>query len=144
MCYGCTAELCCTGFEVTSEVPQTSRNGNEPLPATGCQQSPASFWIKYICGNILTLAELLPQTSAHDAATPEVDPYRFVLFPGYEFINSEKHVIESISQWVKAFAIYTAAMANRLILRRYLRNAGLHAGHRQCQQIIRWPILEDL
>ena len=35
----------------------------------------------------IDLADLLPQTSAHDAATPEVDPHRFVLFLGCEFIK---------------------------------------------------------
>ena len=63
----------------------------------------------------IDLAELLPQTSAHDAATPEVDPHRFVLFPGCEFIKPKKHRIESISEWVKAFAIYTAAMGNKFV-----------------------------
>ena len=38
-------------------------------------------WWKYI-----NLAELLPQTSARNAATP-----RFVLFPGCEFIKPKKH-----------------------------------------------------
>ena len=61
----------------------------------------------------IELAELLPQTSAHDAATPEVDPHRFVLFPGCEFIKPKKRNIESITEWVKAFSIYTAAMGNR-------------------------------
>ena len=57
----------------------------------------------------------LAEPSAHDATTPEVDPHRFVLFPGCEFIKPKKHSIESISQWVKAFAIYTAAMGNRFV-----------------------------
>lgn len=61
----------------------------------------------------IDLAELLPQTSAHDAATPEVDPHRFVLFPGCEFIKPKKCNIESITEWVKAFAIYTAAMGKK-------------------------------
>ena len=39
----------------------------------------------------IDLAELLPQTSAHDATTPEVDPHHFVLFPGCEFIKPKKH-----------------------------------------------------
>ena len=61
----------------------------------------------------IELAELLPQTSAYDAATLEVDPHRFVLFPGCEFIKPKKRNIESITEWVKAFCIYTAAMGNR-------------------------------
>ena len=56
------------------------------------------------------LAELLPQTSAHDAASPEVAPHHFVLFPGCEFIKPKKHKVDSITEWVKAFAIYMAAM----------------------------------
>ena len=56
---------------------------------------------------------MLPQTSAHDAATPEVDPHRFVLFPGCEFIKPRKRNIEAITEWVKAFAIYMAAMGKK-------------------------------
>ena len=56
---------------------------------------------------------MLPQTSTHDAATPEVDPHRFVLFPGCEFIKPRKPNIEAITEWVKAFAIYMAAMGKK-------------------------------
>ena len=58
----------------------------------------------------IDLTELLPQTSAHNVATPEVDPHCFVLFPGCEFIKPKKHKMDSITEWVKAFTIYMAAM----------------------------------
>lgn len=50
------------------------------------------------------LAQLLLQTSAHDAATPEVDPHRFVLFPGCEFIKTKKQNIQTIIEWVRLSA----------------------------------------
>jgi len=41
----------------------------------------------------------------------EVDPHRFVLFPGCKFIKLKKHKVDSITEWVKVFAIiYMAAM----------------------------------
>ena len=36
-----------------------------------------------------------------------------MLFPGCEFIKSKKRNIESITEWVKDFAIYTAAMGKK-------------------------------
>lgn len=57
---------------------------------------------------------MLPQTSTHNAARPEVDFHRFVLFPGCEFIKPKKHNIEAITEWVKAFTIYKAAMGKDL------------------------------
>ncbi len=59
------------------------------------------------------LAELLPQSSAHDATTPEVDPHRFMLFPGSEFFKPKKRQINSISDWVRAFTVFVAAMATK-------------------------------
>ena len=62
----------------------------------------------------IDLAELLPQTSARDAAAPDVNPRRFVLLPGCEFIKPKTRKIETITEWVKAFAIYTAAMVRKI------------------------------
>ncbi len=59
------------------------------------------------------LAKLLPQSSAHDAATPEVGPHRFVLFPGCEFIKPKKRQISTINDWVKAFTVYMTATASK-------------------------------
>ena len=39
---------------------------------------------------------------------------RFVLFPDHEFIKPEKHNTEAITEWVKAFAIYTVAMGKKV------------------------------
>ena len=75
--------------------------------ALDCLQFPASCLRKCIARN--TLTRIVASTSAHDAATPEVDPHRFVLFPGCEFIKPKK----CNTEWVKAFAIYTAAMGKK-------------------------------
>ena len=40
---------------------------------------------------------------------------RFVLFPDCEFVKPEKHNIEAITEWVKAFAIYTVAMGKKCL-----------------------------
>ena len=45
--------------------------------------------------------------------TPEVDPHRFILFPGCEFIKPKKHRIETITEWIKAFTIYMADMSRQ-------------------------------
>jgi len=44
-----------------------------------------------------------------EAKFNEVDPHRFVLFPGCEFIKPKKPKVDSITEWVKAFAIFMAA-----------------------------------
>ena len=80
---------------------------------TGLPTIPKKLLDRMYRWEYIDLAELLPQTSAHDAATPEVDPHRFVLFPGCEFIKPKKHKVDSITEWIKAFAIYMAAMWKR-------------------------------
>ncbi len=72
---------------------------------------PKKLLDRMIWWEFVDLAELLPQSSAHNAATPEVDPHRFMLFLGCEFIKPKKRQINSISDWVRAFTVYVAAMA---------------------------------
>lgn len=74
---------------------------------------PRKLLEKMLRWEFIELAELLPQASAHDAATPEADPQRFVLFPGCELIKPKKRQITTINDWVRAFAVYIAAMATK-------------------------------
>ncbi len=79
----------------------------------GMPAVPRKLYDRMVRWEYVELAELLPQSSAHDAATPEVDPHRFVLFPGCEFIKPKKRQINTINDWVKAFTVYMAAMASK-------------------------------
>ena len=55
------------------------------------------------------LADLVPAQSLHDQVTDT--RARFTLFPGCELVRPKKRQIESITEWVKAFTVFTAAVA---------------------------------
>ena len=55
------------------------------------------------------LAELLPSQSLHDQVVDS--RAKFTLFPGYEIVRPKKRQVESITDWVKAFTVFTAVVA---------------------------------
>ena len=99
---------CCQGFCSSKQVQVI-----EFPMALDCLQSLASCLRKCIAGSTLTWQNCCHKTSTHDPATPEVDPHRFVLYPGCEFIKPKKCNIEAITEMVKAFAMYMAAMGKK-------------------------------
>ena len=60
------------------------------------------------------LAELLPTSSIHDAASMgSHEATRYPLFAGWEFVRPKRRQVETILEWVQAFTIYSAALAQK-------------------------------
>ena len=59
----------------------------------------------------MDLADLLPAQSLHEQMTNS--RARFTLFPGCELVRSKHRQIESITEWVKAFTVFTAVIATK-------------------------------
>ena len=59
----------------------------------------------------IDLVELLPSNSWHDKIK-EVRA-KFTLFPGCELVKPKRKQLETITEWVKAFSIYMAAIAQK-------------------------------
>ena len=58
----------------------------------------------------IELSELLPP-GALEKIQPELEPQKFIIMPGLEVARPRKKPIESITQWIRCFAVYVAVLA---------------------------------
>ena len=98
-------------FSAMSGNPTTPlKSGSERVAiGNGLPTVPKSLVEKIQKWEYVDLADLLPAQSLHDQMTNS--RVRFALFPGCELVRSKRRQIESITEWVKAFTVFTAVVA---------------------------------
>ena len=61
----------------------------------------------------IDLADLLPPRDAHEGLVPETHSQRYTFFPGWELVRPKRRQVTEIVDWVCAYAIYMACMAQQ-------------------------------
>jgi hypothetical protein len=90
---------------------QPKLSGERVFIGNGLPSNPKTLLDKIERFEFIDLAELLPSNSWHDQITEA--RAKFTLFPGCELVKPKRKQLETITEWVKAFLIYMAAIAQK-------------------------------
>ena len=95
-------------------LPQVESGAKQPKVwvGDGLPTVPKKLHERILNWEFIDLADLLPSGTL-DKMQPDLEPQKFIILPGMEVARPRKKPIESIAQWVRCFAIYTAVMATK-------------------------------
>ena len=93
---------------VTGNLPQSAVTGNRVFISHGLPKTLLESIQRW---EFVDLVELLPAPSVHDALANT--SARFTLFPGCELVRPNRRQIESITDFVKAFTVFMAAVLQK-------------------------------
>ena len=93
-------------------LPQVEHGARQPKVwvGDGLPPIPKKLHERILKWEFIELSELLP-SGALERVQPELEPQKFIIMPGLEVARPRKKPIESITQWIRCFAIYVAVLA---------------------------------
>ena len=107
-----SASSAASGSIMSLILPQVEHGARQPKVwvGDGLPPIPKKLHERILKWEFIELSELLP-SGALERVQPELEPQKFIIMPGLEVARPRKKPIESITQWIRCFAIYVAVLA---------------------------------